>query len=121
MMYFEISDFNALRTALHRLEESLLKEHLSEDFVFTGKLVADELLSNVLQHGGKKAYFKVSLTGDELLLSVKSEDGFRPPEKSTLAEPLAESGRGLFLVDALCARREYTEEDGVKVFLKIER
>lgn len=119
-MHFEIDDFNALRDALHSLEDSLTRAEIPEDIVFAGKLVADELLSNVLQHGGGRAYFTALLQGDEIALFVKCENEFCPPEKSTLADPFAESGRGLFLVDALCVRREYSREEGVKVYLKIK-
>lgn len=119
MMYFEIDDFNALREALHRFEDLLAKEQISEDVIFTGKLVADELLSNVLQHGGGKAFFSVFLHETEIQLSVRGSNDFCPPETSSLAEPFAESGRGLFLVDSLCSRREYSKEEGVTVYLRI--
>lgn len=120
MMYFEIDDFQMLREALHEFEKRLSSEHILEDTIFLGKLVADELLSNVLQHGGGRAYFTASLEKDELVLSVRSDIAFRPPEKSTLADEFAESGRGLYLVDCLCSRREYSETEGIKVFLKLE-
>lgn len=121
MIYFEIDDFIMLRKALKELEEKLRERDVCPESIFDSKLVADELLSNVLQHGGKRAYFKAALNGEELSLFVQSEVKFRPPEKSTLSSPLAESGRGLFIVDALCLEREYSDEEGVKVILKIQK
>ncbi len=116
-MYFEIDDYNALREALQKM--SLALRELSEETVFNSKLVATELLSNVLQHGGGRAIFRVEKTGDEIRICVQSENKYRPPEKSVCADLYAERGRGLFLVDAYCERRTYSDEDGITVFLKI--
>lgn len=118
-MYFEIDDFDELRAALQAMCGALKKE-LSEETVFESRLVANELLSNVLQHGGGRAYFRVERRGDELRICVKGERDFRPPERSVLADLFAENGRGLFLVDAYCVRRAYSEKEGVEVFLKLQ-
>ena len=120
-MYFEIDDFNALRQALQQMCLTFTAEHIPEDAVFNSKLVADELLSNVLQHGGGRAYFNAAKEGDEIKLTVRGENEYRPPEQSACANVLAERGRGLFLVDAYCERREYSERDGIRVFIKIVR
>lgn len=120
MMYFEIDDFNALREALHRMCLQFAAESIPDDTVFNSKLVADELLSNVLQHGGGRAYFIATCEGNEIRLSVRGSNGYRPPEKSTCADILAESGRGLFLVDRYCERREFNEVEGIRVFIKIK-
>lgn len=117
-MYFEIGDFNALRTALHELADALSREKLSEETVFGCKLVASELLSNVLQHGGGRAIFLAERRGGEIRLCVKGENGYCPPEQSACADVLSENGRGLFLVDSFCERRDYTLEEGIRVFMK---
>lgn len=119
MMNFVIDDFNALRAALQTMCVRLTGENLSEETVFSSKLVANELLSNVLQHGGGRAYFSAERQGDELKLTVRGERAYRPPERSVPAEVFAERGRGLFLVDSYCDRRDYTDAEGVRVFLKI--
>lgn len=119
MMYFEIEDFNALRGALQEMCMQLISEHVPDERVFDSKLVANELLSNVLQHGGGRAYFFAAKEGDEIRISVRSENGYRPPEKSTLADVYKERGRGLFLVDAYCVRREYDEKEGIRVYIKL--
>ncbi len=116
-MYFEIDDYNALRAALQQMSRAFEKE-LSEETIFNSKLVATELLSNVLQHGGGRAKFRVERMGGEIRICVQCENAYRPPAKSVCADLLAERGRGLFLVDAYCERRTYSEEDGIVVFLK---
>ena len=117
-MYFEIGDYNALRKALQEMCVAFGNE-FSEETVFNSKLVATELLSNVLQHGGGRARFRVERAGNEIRICVQSDHPYRPPEKSSCADLYAECGRGLYLVDAYCERRTYSEKDGVTVFLKV--
>lgn len=118
-MYFEIDDYNTLRAALNEMCSAFSCAKMSEETVFDSKLVAAELLSNVLQHGGGRAVFLAERVGDEIRLCVKGENGYRPPEKSACADVLSESGRGLYLVDRFCERRDYTPQEGIRVFLKI--
>lgn len=118
-MYFEIDDYNALEEALHDMVEALSAE-ISEDAVFTCKLVASELLSNVLQHGGGRAYFRAERAGNTLRISVRGENDYRPPEKSALASVYAERGRGLYLVDFYCETRTYRKEDGICVEISLK-
>ncbi len=117
-MYFEIDDYNALRAALKEMCR-ILAEAFSEETVFHSKLVANELLSNVLQHGGGRAYFRVETKENEIRMSVQGDNGYRPPDVGVCADCLAECGRGLYLVDSYCARRSYSEREGIIVYLKI--
>lgn len=118
-MTFEIGDFNALRYALHEMCRRFSAELIPEDALFKIRLVADELLSNVLQHGGGRATLRVERSGDEIYLFVRGEKDFRPPETSANADVYSERGRGLFLVDSFCEKRGYSEKDGVCVLIKI--
>ncbi len=120
-MDFEIDNFNALHAALNEMCADLLSRSVPDEKVFDCKLVATELLSNVLQHGGGKAFFRAGVSGDEIVLSVKSEYDYRPPEYSACAGVLQEYGRGLFLVDCYCVRREYNETEGIKAVIKFEK
>ncbi len=120
-MYFEIDDYNALRTALKRMCAGLAAEDVPDETVFDSKLVADELLSNVLQHGGGRAYFSAVRVGDEIKLAVRSENRYCPPETSNCAGVFEECGRGLFLVDRFSVRRDYTEVEGIRVFIRIAK
>lgn len=120
-MEFEIENFNALGMALHRMCETLFAENVPEDTVFDTKLVANELLSNALQHGGGAARLKAVLCGNEIRISVKSATPYRPPERSVCSPVTAERGRGLFLVDAIGSSRRYSEQEGVCVVLLIRK
>lgn len=119
-MTFSIGDFNALRCALHEMCRRFSAEFIPEDALFKVRLVADELLSNVLQHGGGRATLRAERVGDEIRLFVRGENEYRPPEESAPADVFSERGRGLFLVDSFCEKREYSEADGVCVLIRIE-
>ncbi len=114
-MRFEIDCFPALREALLKIIAEI--GDLPEGVVFDCKLVIDELVSNVLQHGGGRAFLAVERT-DGIRISVRGENGFRPPEQSVLSPADAERGRGLYLVDALVSSRTYSEEEGITVIIR---
>ena len=85
-------------------------------------LVTSELMTNAISHA--EAPFRLDLLGDShgVLIAVTDES---PTEHvrlgSPLAEPLAEHGRGLFLVDRLCANWGVTSGDTSKtVWAKLE-
>ena len=117
-MYFEIGDHAALQRALDRMCARLSRENVPEGVVFDSKLVVNELVINVLRHGGGRAFFRAERKGDELLFCVRGETAYRPPRVSRCSSVSDECGRGLFLVDAVCFRREYSEQDGITVYLK---
>ena len=72
------------------------------------------------QVGGGQAFFRAERKGDELLFSVRGEKSFCPPKVSRCSSLSDECGRGLFLVDAVCLRREYSEQDGITVYMKLQ-
>ena len=115
----EILDYNAMKTALARMCACFAAENVPENAVFDSKLVAHELLANALQYGGGRAYFTFERRGDEIRITVRGEREFRPPEKTDRVDVDAERGRGLFLVDALSAERNYSAENGISVVILI--
>ena len=120
-MYFEIDNYNALKEALNALCTGLAQKEIPQESVFEVKLVADELLSNALRHGGGKAYFSIAVEDDVILLSVRSLHAFRPPDKSILVCREGVNGRGLYLVDCIAEERDYSEEGGTSVSIRIRR
>lgn len=119
-MNLVIHDYNALKNALHTMCTQLEARSVPQEAVFHSKLVADELLSNALQHGGGSASFWMEYDGSEITLSVKGAKAFRPPEHSACSPVEAECGRGLFLVDNFGVRG-YSEERGITVVITIKK
>ena len=120
-MYFEIDNYNALKEALHRMCAGFFAEDVPDGVVFDSRLVAHELLINALRYGGGRAYFTVERTGDEIRISVRSANAYRPPEEVSRADVTEERGRGLYLVDSIATARAYSEAEGISVVLLIEK
>jgi len=66
-------------------------------------VVVSELLGNALLHGVRPIHYDIRADGTDLLVEV-DDDSDTPPGRRTQAEQLAESGRGLLLVDKLARR-----------------
>lgn len=120
MMEFEINSLAAMKQSIARLSAMLGAEGASEDLLFHSRLAVSELIVNALRYGGGKAYVRAERGEKELRISVRGEVKFRPPDRTECPPEESERGRGLYLVDALCDRREYSEKDGVRIvfFLK---
>ncbi len=115
MMRFEIGTIQELKGAVRAVCTQI---DADEAVLFDLKLVIDELVSNVLRHGGGRARLTVE-RGEAIRVTVQGENGFRPPEKSVLSPADAERGRGLYLVDALVTSRTYSEEEGIAVTISL--
>lgn len=118
-MKFEIDSFGALREALLHITREIAEMGVSEGTVFDCKLVVDELVSNVLQHGGGRAQLVVEC-GENIRIAVRGQRRYIPPERSVCSPVDAEHGRGLFLVDALTLTRGYSHEEGIFAVLPIK-
>ncbi len=114
----KISDFLGLKKEIARMCLCLREDGVPEEAVFASRVVAHELLTNALTYGGG-AQFSYEKSGQEICIAVQADSAFRPPEKTVCADLYAERGRGLYLVDALSRRREYSEERGICVFIDI--
>lgn len=63
------------------------------------ELIASELVGNVYRHGGGEVELRVDVAGDSVLLEVSDPDEGHPRLRCAGADE--ESGRGLFLVEAV--------------------
>lgn len=117
-MIFEIDDYLSLRSSVETLCEFLSAQKVSPEGIFDCKLVAFELLGNVLKHTQGGAKFHGEVKDGFVELKIFSEQAFYA-EGSNCSGVDAESGRGLFLVDSVCAERERLQEGGVLVKIKM--
>lgn len=92
------------------------REHWAERLV----LIADELTSNALRHGGAPVATALSRTGDRWLLAVSDSSTAVPPEPALGRDP-GLGGFGLYLVADLSARHGwFRERDTKTVWAEIE-
>jgi two-component sensor histidine kinase len=85
------------------------REHWSERLV----LVADELTSNALRHGGAPVATTLSRQGDHWLLAVSDSSAEVPPAPAQGRDP-GLGGFGLYLVADLSSRHGWFVERGAK-------
>ena len=85
------------------------REHWSERLV----LIADELTSNALRHGGVPVGTALGSAGDLWLLAVSDTSVDVPPAPAQGRDP-GLGGFGLYLVADLSARHGWARERGVK-------
>ncbi len=116
-MIYVIRDNVSLRQALKAFHDDLQKEGLDEACFFDCKLVFSELASNAVRHGkGGEICFRLLDKQVELTLTCSAPIILAP--WSEAAPVLAESGRGLYLIDSVCQSRASTSEGGIRVILK---
>ncbi len=119
-MRLEMKSYDDFQRAIRELTAFLAAQKLSDNAIFDSKLVLHELLGNVLQHANGNAVVGVEVRGDYVHVSVRAEQVFCPPKESRCPENMAERGRGLFLVDSVCAERIFTENGEILVKIRIE-
>ena len=119
-MIFEIENYASLHESMELLCGYLLEQGVSAESVFDSKLVAYELLGNVLKHADGKARLQCRLLEEFVELKIYTKEVFALPENKPCPEAMSENGRGLFLVDAVCEGRFFAEEDGLCVQIRMK-
>ena len=117
-MELTVKDYQTMRDALARLCEYLSENQVPRESLFTSRLVASELVGNVLRHSEGEARVCLEVKEGFIELVVFSSVHFVPPQKSVCAEVFSEHGRGLFIVDKVCEERSFTEDGGILAKIK---
>lgn len=118
-MVFEIVSYESLKRAVDDFCAFLFSKNIPDDRIFDSRLAAFELLGNVLKHSEGGAKFSATVEEEHIELKILGANRYCPPEKGTCAEVYSEHGRGLYLVDSVCAERIVTEDGGILVRIKI--
>lgn len=118
-MLLEIRDYDSFKTAIDELCAFLSSNKLSQESIFDSKLVAYELLGNVLQHSRGGARLKAEIDGECINLRILAEEAFISTKPETKPSVYAERGRGLYLVDQICAEQRITENGEILVRIRI--
>ena len=118
-MILDVNDIATMHDAIQTFCRYLEANGATGDCVFDSKLVASELLGNVLRHTNAGAKVAGEIKDGFFELRIYSEVLFVPPSVSRKADVYAEHGRGLFLVDSVCAERSTGDEGSIVVRMKI--
>ena len=119
-MIFEVKDYLTMQEAIESLCAFLAREGVQKDSVFDSKLVAYELLGNVLKHADGKATLQGKIENGFVEIKICTTSKFTLPDEKPCPQAMAEHGRGLFLVNTVCEERFYEETDGVRVQIRIK-
>ena len=117
-MIFEVKNYAAMQDAISQFCRFLVSENVSSESVFDSRLVANELVSNVLRHSDGEAKLHGEVKDGFVELVIVSTKKFVPPETPRCSDVYAEHGRGLYLVDSVCTERITTPDGGILVRIK---
>lgn len=115
---FEVQDYTSLRRSVEEWCAYLSAQKISADAIFDCKLAAFELLANALKHGEGGATFQGGLEKEFVLLRIKTKTPFFA-ERIQCSDTYAENGRGLFLVENVCAERCLEQDGSLLIRIKI--
>ncbi len=118
-MQFSVGNYEELRAAIEELSARLSARNISDEKLFDSKLVAYELLANVLQHSVGGASLEVEVESASIRMTLRAETPFAPPAFAPCPSEHAERGRGLFLIDSVCVERARTPEGDIFVRIRL--
>lgn len=116
---FEVKEYASLQTALEALCQFLVGHMVVEEKIFDCKLIACELVGNVLKYTTGKAGLEVAITEGIVQIKALSDAFFKLPEEIVCSGLYAENGRGLFLVNSLSEGQIIAEADGIVAKVKL--
>jgi anti-sigma regulatory factor (Ser/Thr protein kinase) len=120
-MIFEVKNYATMQEAIESLCAFLIEQGVQADSVFDSKLVAYELLGNILKHADGQAKLQGDVVNEFVELKIHTNSIFILPKEKPCPEVTAEHGRGLFLVDTVCEGRMFEEKDGLRVQIRIKK
>ena len=120
MITFEVDDLKQMNARLARFLNYLERSGVNDDAVFDSRLVSCELITNVLRHCGGTACFTGELNGGEITICVYASSPSGCISIPSLPNVLAESGRGLYIVNAVSGGNVKLEGGNVTVKITVE-
>ncbi len=99
--------------ARHQTRATLTVWGVPEDAVDVAELIVSELVTNAIRHCDTRHLVHLQVRDDGAALHVEVSDPSRRHPRPGVASPDAESGRGLFLVRAVCSEFGARDRDPV--------
>jgi hypothetical protein len=116
---YTIHDYDTFKKAIDEICSALSSYAISSEKVYDCRLISHELIANVLQHSSGGAQLKVAVEEEYVLISVKAECAYCPPQKRECPEVSAERGRGIYLIVSVSAERTFTQDGEIVVKVSI--
>lgn len=101
MIEFVVCGIDEMNGELNKFVSFLQSAEVDDDAVFYSRLVSCELITNVLRHCSGEAQFSAELTDSGVKITVCASAPSGKIAIPTLPDVLAESGRGLYIVNAV--------------------
>lgn len=118
MIKFEVNAIDEMNTQLHRFVDYMVDSNVDEDAVFYSRLVSCELITNVLRHCSGSALFSGEISENGVTITVCASAPNGVIKMCSLPDALAESGRGLYIVNAVSDGRVTINGGNVTVVIK---
>lgn len=101
MITFNVENINCMNERLKLFTDYLAMCGADDDALFDSRLVCCELITNVLRHCGTSACFCGVAEEGRIIITVSAETPTGTIRIPSLPDVLAESGRGLYIVNAV--------------------
>lgn len=121
MINFTVGAIGVMNEKLRRFIEYMESENVDDDAVFDSRLVSCELITNALRHCGSAALFCGTVNDDDVVISVRAENPCGAIKVPSLPDVLSESGRGLYIVNAISGGNVVISGGNVTVVIKRNR
>jgi anti-sigma regulatory factor (Ser/Thr protein kinase) len=114
---FRSKSMHDARSTRAEFMRALRSDASAKSDLAAAELIFGELIGNVVQHAPGPVCVRLDWPGEKALLSVHDEHAPFTPRFRLPADPLAESGRGLYIARALATSFNVTHisGDGTKV------
>lgn len=118
MIKFAVDGIKEMNGELNRFVEYLQESMVDDDAVFYSRLVSCELITNVLRHCKGVARFCAELSESGVTITVCASSPSGVIVIPTLPDVLAESGRGLYIVNEVSGGNVKIDGGNVTVVIK---
>ncbi len=118
MIKFEVDGIEDMNGGLKRFVEYLQTAEVDDDAVFYSRLVSCELITNVLRHCKGSALFSGEISDAGVTVTVCASSPNGRIAVPALPDVLAESGRGLYIVNAVSDGNVFISGGDVTVVIK---
>lgn len=118
MIKFEVDAIEEMNGELSAFIDYMLNSSVDEDAVFYSRLVSCELITNAIKHCGSSAKFSAEVCENSVKITVcasKPKGCISIPE---LPDVLAESGRGLYIINEISGGNVSISGGAVTVIIK---